>query len=99
MVNTVYQKFQPKELEDTQVMYLHAHGPGSSPHQRQGRPENGRHEGVEVQSPRHQCAGRQGPGRHPGAQAHAETYQMLKKALSTVPCIPLKPTRAGNWGR
>jgi TRAP-type C4-dicarboxylate transport system substrate-binding protein len=28
VVNAVYNKFQPKELMDTQVMYLHAHGPG-----------------------------------------------------------------------
>jgi TRAP-type C4-dicarboxylate transport system substrate-binding protein len=28
VVNRVYEKFQPKELSDTQVMYLHAHGPG-----------------------------------------------------------------------
>lgn len=28
VVNKVYTKFQPKELGDTQVMYLHAHGPG-----------------------------------------------------------------------
>ncbi|MFW6314326.1 MAG: C4-dicarboxylate ABC transporter substrate-binding protein, partial [Desulfohalobiaceae bacterium] len=26
--NEVYDKFQPQELEDVQVMYLHAHGPG-----------------------------------------------------------------------
>jgi TRAP-type C4-dicarboxylate transport system substrate-binding protein len=28
VVNAVYEKFKPKELSDTQVMYLHAHGPG-----------------------------------------------------------------------
>ena len=28
VVNAVYEKFQPKELKDTEVMYLHAHGPG-----------------------------------------------------------------------
>jgi len=28
VVNDVYKKFNPKELQDTQVMYLHAHGPG-----------------------------------------------------------------------
>ena len=28
VVNTVYEKFHPKELRDTEVMYLHAHGPG-----------------------------------------------------------------------
>lgn len=28
VVNKVYKKFMPKELMDTQVMYLHAHGPG-----------------------------------------------------------------------
>jgi TRAP-type C4-dicarboxylate transport system substrate-binding protein len=28
VVNAVYNKFQPKELMDTKVMYLHAHGPG-----------------------------------------------------------------------
>lgn len=28
VVNTVYEKLQPKELENTQVMYLHAHGAG-----------------------------------------------------------------------
>lgn len=28
VANAVYRKFNPKELQDTQVMYLHAHGPG-----------------------------------------------------------------------
>jgi len=28
VINEVYKKFKPKELDDTQVMYLHAHGPG-----------------------------------------------------------------------
>ena len=28
VVNAVYEKFKPKELLDTEVMYLHAHGPG-----------------------------------------------------------------------
>lgn len=28
VINAVYDKFQPKELMDTEVMYLHAHGPG-----------------------------------------------------------------------
>jgi len=28
VVNEVNAKFQPKELKDTEVMYLHAHGPG-----------------------------------------------------------------------
>ncbi len=28
VVNAAYQKFTPKELQDTQVMYLHAHGAG-----------------------------------------------------------------------
>jgi len=28
VINAVYDKFQPKELMDTKVMYLHAHGPG-----------------------------------------------------------------------
>lgn len=28
VVNVVYEKLQPKELQDTQVMYLHAHGAG-----------------------------------------------------------------------
>ena len=28
VVNAVYSKFKPKELMDTKVMYLHAHGPG-----------------------------------------------------------------------
>ena len=28
VINAVYNKFKPKELMDTQVMYLHAHGPG-----------------------------------------------------------------------
>ena len=28
VANEVYKKFKPKELDDVQVMYLHAHGPG-----------------------------------------------------------------------
>jgi TRAP-type transport system periplasmic protein len=28
LVNDYYNKFKPKELDDTKVMYLHAHGPG-----------------------------------------------------------------------
>ena len=28
MINAYYEKFTPKEFDETQVMYLHAHGPG-----------------------------------------------------------------------
>ena len=28
LINIYYKKFQPKELDDTKVMFLHAHGPG-----------------------------------------------------------------------
>ncbi len=28
MVNAFYKKFQPKELDDTKIMFFHAHGPG-----------------------------------------------------------------------
>jgi len=28
MINEYYKKFKPKEFDETQVMYLHAHGPG-----------------------------------------------------------------------
>ncbi len=28
VINDVYNQFKPKELDDTKVMYLHAHGPG-----------------------------------------------------------------------
>jgi TRAP-type C4-dicarboxylate transport system substrate-binding protein len=28
LVNAYYEKFKPKELADTKIMYLHAHGPG-----------------------------------------------------------------------
>ena len=28
IINEVYEKFQPAELADTKVMYLHSHGPG-----------------------------------------------------------------------
>lgn len=28
VINAVYDKFKPEELSDTEVMYLHAHGPG-----------------------------------------------------------------------
>jgi TRAP-type transport system periplasmic protein len=28
MINELYKKFKPKEFDETQVMYLHAHGPG-----------------------------------------------------------------------
>jgi TRAP-type C4-dicarboxylate transport system substrate-binding protein len=28
LINLTYEKFQPAELQDTKVMYLHAHGPG-----------------------------------------------------------------------
>ncbi len=28
IINEIYDKFKPKELSDTEVMYLYAHGPG-----------------------------------------------------------------------
>lgn len=28
IANTIYEKYQPAEMQDVQVMYLHAHGPG-----------------------------------------------------------------------
>ena len=71
VANAVYQKFQPKELDDVQVMYLNAHGPGILFTKWQGGQEDGGYEGPQDPLPRHHRQGGKGPGRHPGGHAHA----------------------------
>ena len=78
VVNAVYKKFMPKELMDTQVMYLHAHGPGLIHTKGKAVRKMEDMKGLKFRGMAPALGGK-GPGRHPGSQAHAGNLSNASK--------------------
>lgn len=80
LVNAYYQKFQPKELDDVKVMYLHAHGPGIV---NSKKPIN---KLEDMKGLKFRCTGTSAEvvkhlGGTPVAMAQNETYDALQKGV------------------
>ena len=98
VVNETYRKFQPKELSDTQVMYLHAHGPGliftkDKPVRKmedmKGLKFRGHGTSAEVVK---------ALGGTPVPKPMPETYQMLQKGVVDGAVYPLEANKGWKLG-
>jgi TRAP-type C4-dicarboxylate transport system substrate-binding protein len=96
LCNAYYEKFKPKELADTQIMYLHGHGPGIF-HTK--KPVN---KMEDLKGMKIRCTGtsksRERLGATPVAMPQTETYDAFKRR-GRRPCSPLKPSRAGSLSK
>ena len=80
LCNAYYEKFHPKELSDTQVMYLHGHGPGILDTKKPVRKLE------DLKGMKIRCTGTSAEvasalGATPVAMAQTETYDALEKGV------------------
>ncbi len=98
VVNAVYEKFKPKELSDTQVMYLHAHGPGL-PHTKD-KPVRKLEDMKGLKFRAHGTSAQvvSALGGTPVSKPMPETYQMLQKGVVDGAVYPLEANKGWKLG-
>jgi TRAP-type C4-dicarboxylate transport system substrate-binding protein len=81
VANAVYGKFDPKEFNDTEIMYFHAHGPGL-PHTK-GEPirKMGDMKGLKLRATGNSAKVVKALGGTPVAQSMPEAYQSIQKGV------------------
>ena len=98
VVNAVYNEFQPKELMDTQVMYLHAHGPGLV--HTKGKPVKKLEDmkGLKFRAHGTSALVVQALGGTPVPKPMPETYQMLQKGVVDGALYPFEACKGWKLG-
>jgi TRAP-type C4-dicarboxylate transport system substrate-binding protein len=98
VVNAVYQKFQPKELSDTHVMYLHAHGPGLIHTKDKPVRKMEDMKGLKFRGHGTSAAVVKALGGTPVPKPMPETYQMLQKGVVDGAVYPLESNKGWKLG-
>jgi TRAP-type C4-dicarboxylate transport system substrate-binding protein len=98
VINEVYRKFKPKELSDTQVMYLHAHGPGLI--HTKGKPVKKMEDmkGLKFRGHGTSALVVKALGGTPVPKPMPETYQMLQKGVVDGAVYPLEANKGWKLG-
>jgi TRAP-type C4-dicarboxylate transport system substrate-binding protein len=98
VVNEVYNNFRPKELEDTQVMYLHAHGPGIL--HTKGKPVKKLEDlkGLKIRGHGTLTKIAKALGATPVAMPMPETYQSLQKGVIEGALYPMEANKGWKLG-
>jgi TRAP-type C4-dicarboxylate transport system substrate-binding protein len=98
VVNRVYQEFQPKELMDTKVMYLHAHGPGLIHTKDKPIRKIEDVKGLKFRGHGTSALVVQALGGTPVAKPMPETYEMLQKGVVDGAVYPLEANKGWKLG-
>ncbi|MFP4671914.1 MAG: TRAP transporter substrate-binding protein [Desulfohalobiaceae bacterium] len=88
--NEVYDKFQPQELEDVQVMYLHAHGPGLIHTKDKQVSSQEDLQGLKLRCPGSVARSLELLGASPVTMPMPEVYQALQKNVVQGAAYPLE---------
>jgi TRAP-type transport system periplasmic protein len=98
VINDVYKKFMPQELHDTQVMYLHAHGPGLvfTKDKAVRRLEDMR--GLKFRAHGTSAEVAQALGGTPVSKPMPETYEMLQKGVVDGALFPIEAAKGWKLG-
>ncbi len=80
LCNAYYEKFKPKELADTKIMYLHAHGPGIF-HTKKPVSNMDELKGLKIRGTGTSIKIAEALGATPVAMAQPETYDALQKGV------------------
>jgi TRAP-type C4-dicarboxylate transport system substrate-binding protein len=96
LCNAYYAKFQPKELSDTKVMYLHGHGPGIL-HTKEAVSKLEELKGLKIR-----CTGTSAKivkalGATPVAMPQTETYDALQKGLVQGTLTPIESLKGWKF--
>lgn len=98
VINEVYEHFKPKELNDTQVMYLHAHGPGLVFTKSKPVLKMEDMAGLKFRSHGTSAEVVKALGGTPVAKPMPETYEMLQKGVVDGAVYPLESNKGWKLG-
>lgn len=98
VANAVYDKFKDKALSDTQVMYLHAHGPGLLHTKDKAVKKLEDLKGLRLRSHGTSAKVAKALGANPVAQPMPETYQSLQKGVVDGALYPLESNKGWKLG-
>jgi len=98
VVNAVYNKFQPKELMDTKVMYLHAHGPGLVHTKGKAVRKIEDMKGLKLRGHGTSAKVVSALGGTPVPKPMPETYQMLQKGIVEGGVFPFEADKGWKLG-
>ncbi len=98
VINDVYDALQPKELLDTQVMYLHAHGPGLPFTRKKAVRKLEDMKGLKLRAHGTSAKVVEKLGATPVAKPMPETYQMLQKGVCDGAVYPLEANKGWKLG-
>lgn len=98
VVNAVYEKFKPAELADTQVMYLHAHGPGLVHTKTRPVKTLGDMKGLKFRGHGTSALVVEALGGTAVPKPMPETYEMLQKGVVDGAVYPLESNKGWKLG-
>jgi TRAP-type C4-dicarboxylate transport system substrate-binding protein len=98
VVNTVYNKFKPEELQDTEVMYLHAHGPGLIHTKGKAVHKMEDMKGLKFRGHGTSAQVVKALGGTPVPKPMPETYQMLQKGVVDGAVYPMEANKGWKLG-
>ena len=98
VINAVYKKFTPKELTDTQVMYLHSHGPGLIHTKSKAVRKMEDMKGLKFRAHGTSALVVQALGGTPVPKPMPETYQMLQKGVVDGAVYPFEANKGWKLG-
>ena len=98
VVNAVNEKFKPKELQDTEVMYLHAHGPGLIHTKGKAVRKIEDMKGLKFRAHGTSALVVKALGGTPVPKPMPETYQMLQKGVVDGAVYPLEANKGWKLG-
>jgi TRAP-type C4-dicarboxylate transport system substrate-binding protein len=98
VVNAVYNKFKPKELMDTKVMYLHAHGPGLVHTKGKAVRKLEDMKGLKLRGHGTSALVQKALGATPVPKPMPECYQMLQKGVVEGGTFPFEADKGWKLG-
>jgi TRAP-type C4-dicarboxylate transport system substrate-binding protein len=98
VINEVYKKFMPKELMDTRVMYLHAHGPGLIHTKSKPIYKMEDMKGLKFRGHGTSALVVEALGGTPVPKPMPETYQMLQKGVVDGAVYPFEANKGWKLG-
>ena len=98
VINAVYKKFMPKELMDTQVMYLHAHGPGLVNTREKPVRRLEDMKGLKFRAHGTSAEVAKALGGTPVPKPMPETYEMLQKGVVDGALYPIESDKGWKLG-
>ena len=98
VINAVYNKFMPEELMDTQVMYLHAHGPGLVHTRNKAVRKLEDMKGLKLRGHGTSSLVQKALGATPVPKPMPETYQMIQKGVVEGASYPFEANKGWKLG-